>query len=217
MDEAAVILKNRSSPRQRVFKRGFDILFTILLLPLVVPLIIALSIAVFLGSRGRIFYRGLRAGQYGRPFRIYKFRTMIPNAEEVGGGTTALNDSRVTRVGRFMRRYKLDELPQVINVLRGEMSWVGPRPELLRYTETYSNAERRILSVKPGITDYSSIEFHNLDERVGAYDADRVYEEEIYPRKNELRLKYVGEQSFYNDMKILLLTLITIIRKPLDR
>ena len=196
-----------------MLKRVFDIFFTLVFLLLLMPVFWVIALAVVFDSKGPIFYRGMRSGLNGAPFKIFKFRTMVINAEQVGGGTTALRDPRITKVGGFLRRYKLDELPQVFNVLKGDMSLVGPRPELPQYTEQYNDKEKKILSVKPGITDYSSIKFSSLDERVGAVNADRVYEEEIYPIKNQLRLQYVQEQSFLTDMKILFRTIAVIIKK----
>jgi len=151
----------------------------------------------------------------GRQFRIWKFRTMVVNAEKIGGGTTALNDFRIFRFGGLLRKYKLDELPQIFNVIKGDMSLVGPRPELPQYTEQYEGDELLILSVRPGITDYSSMKFNALDEVVGAGDADRVFEDTVLTRKNELRIKYVKERTFFGDIKLILQTLGLIFRKAL--
>jgi lipopolysaccharide/colanic/teichoic acid biosynthesis glycosyltransferase len=196
-------------------KRLFDIFLAGLGVVLLAPLLGAIAILVALDSRGPMLYRGIRTGRYGRPFRILKFRTMVPDAEKVGGGTTALGDRRITRVGHVLRRYKLDELPQLFNVLKGDMSLVGPRPELPRYTDRYRGEERLILSVRPGITDFSSIRFASLDEMVGAQDADRVFETAVLPQKNQLRVRYVKEASFFVDVKILFLTAAKIIEKVL--
>jgi len=138
---------------------------------------------------------------------------MIVNAEQKGGGTTALNDPRVFPFGRILRHVKLDELPQLLNVLRGEMSLVGPRPELPRYTDQYNADEKMILSVPPGITDYSSIRFSSLDEVVGARNADAEFEKNVLPEKNRLRLHYVQSRSFFGDLKILFLTVWCVLRK----
>jgi lipopolysaccharide/colanic/teichoic acid biosynthesis glycosyltransferase len=138
---------------------------------------------------------------------------MIVDAERKGGGTTALGDPRIFPLGRFVRRYKIDELPQLFNVLRGEMSLVGPRPELPIYTERYTEKERVILTVRPGITDLSSIRFSSLDEIVGDRYADRVFEEKVLPEKNRLRLHYVETQSLAGDLRILFLTGWCILRK----
>jgi len=187
----------------RGLKRLLDVQASAVGLVVVSPVLIGVALAVRADSDGPILYRGLRAGRGGEPFHILKFRTMTPDAERVGGTTTAADDPRITRVGAFLRRYKLDELPQLMNVLRGEMSLVGPRPEVLEYANAYTAEERDILSVTPGITDWSSLEFIDLQSHVGGDDADEVFRNEVLPRKNELRLKYVREQSLINDLRIL--------------
>lgn len=194
-------------------KRTFDLVVASLLLLLVLPVILITAAGILVSSPGPVFYLGERTGLNGRRFRIFKFRTMVVDAEQKGGGTTALGDFRIFPFGRFLRRYKLDELPQLLNVLRGEMSLVGPRPELPRYTDRYTEGERIILTVRPGITDLSSIRFSSLDEIVGARDADRVFEEKVLPEKNRLRVRYVETQSFPGDLKILFLTGWCIVRK----
>jgi lipopolysaccharide/colanic/teichoic acid biosynthesis glycosyltransferase len=137
---------------------------------------------------------------------MLKFRTMVVDAERIGGTATAHRDPRITRIGHFLRRCKLDELPQLINVLRGEMSLVGPRPEVLEHTSAYTAEENEILTVTPGITDFSSIRFINLGELLGSEDPNRVFIEKYRSTKNALRLEYVRRQSFSTDVKILLLT-----------
>ncbi len=159
-----------------------------------------------LDSPGPIFYRGVRVGKNKKTFKIWKFRTMVADAELKGGPSTALNDSRITSAGRFLRKYKLDEMPQLFNILSGEMSFVGPRPQVERYTMLYSGEEKLILTVKPGLTDYASLKYINLDQILGDGDIDEKYLKEIEPEKNKLRIKYVKEQSFLTDMKILYLT-----------
>lgn len=196
-----------------VAKRFFDIVVAFVLLLLVLPIVLIAAAGIATSSPGPVFYLGRRTGLNGRPFRIFKFRTMVVDAERKGGGTTALGDPRIFPFGRFLRRYKLDELPQLLNVLRGEMSLVGPRPELPMYTDRYTAKERMILTVRPGITDLSSIRFSSLDEVVGAQDADRVFEEYVLPEKNRLRLQYVETQSLAGDLKILFMTAWCIVRK----
>lgn len=196
-----------------VAKRIFDIMVALALLISVLPIVLIAAAGVAISSPGPVFYLGQRTGLNGRPFRIFKFRTMVVNAEHKGGGTTALGDPRIFPFGRFLRRYKLDELPQFLNVLRGEMSMVGPRPELPIYTDRYTAKERMILTVRPGITDLSSIHFSSLDEIVGAEDADHVFEEQVLPEKNRLRLEYVEKQSLAGDLKILFMTAWCIVRK----
>ena len=140
---------------------------------------------------------------------------MVKDADKIGGGTTALNDSRITKVGNFIRKTKIDELPNLLNIIKGEMSFIGPRPELLRYTDQYIKTEKLILEVRPGITDFSSIEFINLDEIVGTVNADENYEKLVLPKKNKLRLKYVANISFITDAKIFFLTIEKVIKKSI--
>ena len=193
-----------------VAKRTFDIVAASVGLILLSPLLTVIALAVKLDSPGPVFYRGVRTGRYGKPFRILKFRTMVPNAERLGGGSTAKDDPRVTRVGGVLRQYKLDELPQLLDVVRGAMSIVGPRPELPQYTGLYSEEERIILTVRPGITDYASLKFSQLSEVLGDQAPDRVYEEQVRPIKNALRVEYVKERSFWGDIRIILNTISKI-------
>lgn len=192
-------------------KRIFDLLAASIGLIALSPVMLLIAVAIKLGSPGPVFYRGVRTGRYGRPFRIFKYRTMVPNAEALGGGSTAKDDPRITRIGRFLRRHKLDELPQLLNVIQGEMSIVGPRPELPQYTSQYQGEELQILSVRPGITDYASMEFVYLGDILGNEEPDRVYEEKVRPIKNALRIRYVKEQSLRNDIAIILRTLSKIV------
>ncbi len=195
-----------------MLKRCCDFTAALFLLILMWPVLLVLALIVRLDSPGPVFYRGIRTGIYGRPFRIFKFRTMVINAEKLGGASTALNDPRLTASGRVLRKYKLDELPQLFNILAGEMSFVGPRPQVEQYTKLYSEEERVILSVKPGLTDYASIRFINLDEILGDEDVDEKYQREIEPEKNRLRIRYARENSFAIDMKILIMTLLQMLR-----
>lgn len=194
-------------------KRVFDVIAAGTLFLLTLPIWVVAAIGIYSSSTGPVLYYGIRSGWWGRPFRILKFRTMVADAERQGGGTTALNDPRIFPFGRFLRDYKIDELPQLLNVLRGEMSLVGPRPELPFYTDRYTEKERKILTVRPGITDLSSIRFSSLDKIVGDRDADEVFEKKVLPEKNRLRLQYVETQSLVGDLKILLLTGWCILRK----
>ena len=198
-------------------KRLIDVAGALLGLFLALPLFIAVGAAIKLTSKGPVFYRGVRTGLHGKPFRIFKFRTMVSDAEKRGGPTTGTDDPRVTRVGRFLRRTKLDELPQFLNVLSGDMSLVGPRPEVPEYTSRYAGEELTILSVKPGITDYASIEFADLDDLVGRDDPDEYFRRHILPRKNELRVKYVKNRSLAEDMRILGRTLGRVAGRALKR
>src|SRR5881409_3746891 len=134
-------------------KRSFDLIFSLLGLIVLAPVFAAVAVAIKIESAGPVFYRGVRAGRYGKAFRIFKFRTMVEDADKIGGPSSSADDPRITRVGNFLRRYKLDELPQLLNVLKGEMSLVGPRPEVLQEVLLYTEEEKRLLEVRPGITD----------------------------------------------------------------
>jgi lipopolysaccharide/colanic/teichoic acid biosynthesis glycosyltransferase len=197
-------------PTYRLLKRIFDIVFACLGFLALLPFFTAIAVAVKLSSPGPIFYRGLRTGRFSKPFRIFKFRSMVVGADK-GAGTTSRNDPRVTAVGRFIRRYKLDELPQLLNVLVGDMSFVGPRPELPRYTDQYQGEELLILQVRPGITDYSSLKFSNLNDLIGDEDPDQAYEEKILAEKNRLRIQYVKDQSFWLDLSLILKTILRVV------
>jgi lipopolysaccharide/colanic/teichoic acid biosynthesis glycosyltransferase len=190
-------------------KRLFDIAISLIGLLFLSPLFLIIAILILIDSPGPVFYRGERTGQYGKRFRIFKFRSMVVDAEK-GAGSTAQNDTRVTQIGHFIRRYKIDELPQLINVLIGEMSLVGPRPELPRYTDQYKGDELLILNVRPGITDYSSIRFIQLSDALGKEDPDRAYEENILQIKNRLRVQYVRDRNFYIDLRLLIKTITKI-------
>lgn len=187
-------------------KRLFDVAVAAVALVILSPLFVVIAAAVKLSSSGPVFFRGVRIGRWGRPFRIFKFRSMVVDAEHIGGSTTRLGDPRVTNVGHVLRQYKLDELPQLINVLNGTMSLVGPRPELEEFTSLYTSEERAILSVRPGITDYASIRFADLASEVGSGDADAEYRRRVLSEKNQLRLKYVRERSCSGDLVILIST-----------
>lgn len=198
-------------------KRVIDILLSFCSLLLLWPVILAVALAIRLSSPGPVFYRGVRAGLFGRPFRILKFRTMVQDAEKLGGPTTGTNDERVTKIGSLLRKTKLDEIPQLFNVLTGEMSLVGPRPEVMEYTALYNDEEKIILSMRPGITDYASIEFANLDDLVGSADPDKYFREHIMPRKTQLRVKYVREWSLWGDFKILWRTFARVGKRIVDK
>jgi len=195
-----------------MLKRLFDIIFCLIALPFLLPIFAVIGLIIKLDSPGSVFYRGLRTGLNGKPFRIFKFRTMIADAERKGGPSTALNDHRLTKSGRFLRKYKIDELPQVINVLKGEMSIVGPRPQVEEYTRLYDDEEQTILSLRPGLTDFASIKFVNLDQILGDESVDEKYLKEIEPIKNKLRVKYVKDHSFWVDLKIIFMTLLQLLR-----
>lgn len=197
---------------QTMLKRSFDVAAAAIGLIVFSPLLIGVAIWVRLDSPGPIFYRGRRGGRGNRPFGIYKFRSMVTNADKIGGSSTAGEDPRVTKSGRFIRRYKIDELSQLINVLVGDMSLVGPRPEITAYTDKYEGEFLQIMSIRPGITDWASI--WNADEGgvlAGAADPDRAYEIIIQPTKLQLQLRYVRTRSFFSDLRIILYTVRRII------
>ena len=195
-----------------MLKRSFDLVFSVIALVGVSPLLLILAAVIKWDSPGPVFYRGVRTGLHGKPFRIYKFRTMVPDAERMGGPSTALDDPRITRIGRFLRKYKIDELPQLLNIVRGEMSFVGPRPQVERYTRLYTPAEQIILSVKPGLTDYASIHFIHLDAILGNEDVDEKYLRDVEPEKNRLRIQYARNPSLRTDLKILYLTFCRLLK-----
>ena len=160
-----------------------------------------------------VFYRGVRVGLHGTHFQIFKFRTMVVNAETIGGPSTSDDDRRITGIGRWLRKHKFDELPQLINVVMGDMSIVGPRPEVKCYTDMYTEEEKAILTVRPGITDWASI--WNADEGAvlaAAEDAEKAYLELIRPKKLKLQMKYVRERSLWVDIKIIFLTILAILK-----
>jgi lipopolysaccharide/colanic/teichoic acid biosynthesis glycosyltransferase len=192
-------------------KRALDLIIALFGLVLLSPLLIAIAVWIKLSSPGPVFYSGVRVGKDGRPFRMLKFRTMVVNADKLGGTSTKADDPRLTSTGRFLRRFKLDELPQLINVLRGDMSFVGPRPQVEWAVQLYSQEERQLLSVRPGITDFASLRFRNEGEILrGSADPDREYLEKIAPHKIRLGLYYVGHYSFTVDVKILVATLLSL-------
>jgi lipopolysaccharide/colanic/teichoic acid biosynthesis glycosyltransferase len=185
-------------------KRSLDVVVSALALALLAPLFVALAVAIKLDSPGPVFYRGVRVGRFGVPFRMFKFRSMVADAERIGGSSTADSDPRITRVGRVLRRYKLDELPQLIDVLRGTMSLVGPRPQVPEDVALYTPAEREILTLRPGITDDASIRFHNEGEILrGSPDPDRAYVALIREEKLRLCVEYVRRHSVRGDLRIL--------------
>ncbi|MBO2527426.1 MAG: sugar transferase [Clostridiales bacterium] len=197
----------------RYIKRIIDVVLAVVFAVILSPIYLILALAVVIDTGFPVFYRAQRGGYQNKPFRIFKYRSMVKNADQIGGGTTALNDSRITKVGNFLRKTKLDEIPQLFNIITGEMSFIGPRPELLRYTSQYKDEELLIHRVRPGITDYSSIEFINLDEIVGGENADEMYEKYVLKRKNELRVQYAKTVSFSTDAKLLFITVFDVLKK----
>ena len=194
-------------------KRVFDIVCSLFGLVMLSPLLLWIAWRIKQEDNGPVFYRGMRVGLRGKPFRILKFRTMVVDAERMGPSSTAKEDPRITMIGHFLRQYKLDELPQLFNVLLGEMSFVGPRPQVQWAVDLYTPEERAILSVRPGITDYASLKFSNEAEILkGSVDPDKDYMEKIHPKKTRLALQYVGTQSFREDIRIILKTISTVMK-----
>lgn len=172
--------------------RFFDVLFSLLGLILLLPFFLIIAIAIVIDSRGGVFYLQERVGKDFRNFRLIKFRTMIKGSDKKGGLTIGNQDSRITGTGAFLRKHKLDELPQLFNVLKGEMSLVGPRPEIPKYVAFYSEEQKHVLAYRPGITDIASLEYINENEILGASaDPERTYIEQIMPAKLELNRKYL--------------------------
>ncbi|HUQ19463.1 MAG TPA: sugar transferase [Gemmatimonadaceae bacterium] len=185
-------------------KRAFDTVLSTLGLVILSPVLLGIAAAIKLDSPGPAFYRGPRVGKGGSMFDMLKFRTMVVNADKLGGSSTPEDDPRITKIGKFLRRTKLDELPQLMNVFKGDMSFVGPRPQVKWAVDRYTPEERAILSVRPGITDYASLRFANEGEILkGSTDPDRDYMEKIHPEKMRLSLEYVRSRSFATDLAIM--------------
>ena len=195
------------------FKRLFDIVVSFLALVILSPLFLVICVINFFTPDTSVFFSHERRGRKGKPFKIYKFQTMKNNTPNCATGELENPEQYITKFGRFLRKTKMDELANLFNIIRGEMSFVGPRPELLRYTKLYSGEEEYILKVRPGITDFSSCTFINLDEIVGSENADEMYEKYVLKNKNALRVKYAAEVSFKTDVKIFFKTLFGVAQK----
>lgn len=194
-------------------KRIFDITVSLIILLLFLPFGLIVSFAILFESRGGVFYFQERIGKNGIPFKLWKFRSMRKDADKAGKLTVGMKDPRITRSGIFIRKYKLDEFPQFINVLKGEMSIVGPRPEVKEYVDLYTEDQREILKVKPGITDLASLEYFKENELLGKSDnPQKTYIEEIMPAKIELNKKYISNPTIGADIKIMWQTFLKIIR-----
>ena len=195
-------------------KRAFDLLFSLVVLLLLSPLFLLGGILAKSQSKGPMFYRAKRVGKGGTIFEMYKFRTMVANADSIGGSLTTYRDTRVTRIGRFLRWTKLDELPNLINVIKGEMSLVGPRPEAPVYVKHYTETQRQILQVKPGMTGPSQLANRDEEEKLkGHSDAEQYYITELMPKKLDLDLHYVATQSIGSDIGWLIKTLWVLITR----
>ena len=190
----------------------FDIVVSLIGLVFLFPLFLIIAVTIKVDSVGTVFFRQVRVGQFSKSFKIFKFRTMVSQAEKLGAQVSSADDPRITRIGGILRKYKLDELPQLINVFKGEMSFVGPRPEVPRYVAAFQADYQEILTVKPGITDFASLEFKDENELLQhAEDPERKYLEEILPVKIRYYKKYLKEQSIMTDLTLILKTLWKII------
>lgn len=196
-----------------MMKRIFDFLVSLIVLIIFFPFGVLIAIAIALESRGGVFYRQTRVGKNGKLFKLWKFRTMRVNADKMGKLTVGMRDPRITRVGYFIRKTKLDEFPQFINVLMGEMSIVGPRPEVQEYVDLYTEDQREVLRVKPGITDYASLEYFKENELLGQSDNPReTYIQEIMPAKIALNKKYIANPTLAQDIKIMWMTFLKMVK-----
>ncbi len=193
-------------------KRSFDIVFSLIGLILLMPLFFVVAVLIKLSSSGPIFYLQMRVGLNGNDFKLYKFRTMMVDADKKGLLTVGGRDPRVTSIGYYLRKFKIDELPQLMNVLFGSMSFVGPRPEVRKYVDMYTEEQKNVLSIKPGITDYASLEYFNENDLLSrSENPEQVYIQEVLPAKLKLNLKYMREAGFFTDLKIIFRTLARIV------
>lgn len=194
-------------------KRIFDVLLSFIGIIILSPFYIIVSLIIVLDSKGGVLYQQDRVGLNGTVFKVFKFRTMRPDSFAKGALTVGSRDPRITKIGYYLRKYKLDELPQLFNVLFGTMSFVGPRPEVKKYTDLYNLEQRQVLSVRPGITDYASIKFRNENDLLSeSDDPEKLYIDEIMPEKLLLNMKYINDSSIFKDIKIIFDTFYTIIK-----
>jgi len=197
-----------------LLKRLFDIIFSLIVLLTLLPIFIVVAVLIIVDSKGGIFFKQIRVGKNNVDFSLFKFRTMTVGSDKKGQITIGNKDSRITKVGSILRKYKLDEFPQLINILNGEMSIVGPRPEVRKYVELYTKEQLNVLSVKPGLTDYASLEYINESEILGnSEDPNQTYIDEIMPLKLKLNLKYISKISFITDLSLIFKTIIRILAK----
>lgn len=196
----------------RIIKRVFDVVASGLGIIVLSPVLLIIALIIKKESDGPVFFKQVRVGQKGKNFEILKYRTMVVDAEKLGRQITVGNDNRITKIGGFLRKYKLDELPQLINVFKGDMSLVGPRPEVPRYVEMYTKEQRKVLDVKPGITDLASIRYRDENELLGtAEDPDDMYINTIMPDKLALNLEYINKSNIFFDIYIIIKTIIKCI------
>lgn len=191
-----------------MIKRFFDIFSSLIVLLIGAPFFLVIALFIVLDSKGGVFFKQIRVGKGEKEFGLFKFRTMKPNSESLGQITVGGRDPRVTRVGYWLRRFKFDEFPQLINILVGDMSIVGPRPEVPKYVTLYTDKQKKVLTVRPGLTDYASLEYINENELLEKSDnPNETYIKEIMPAKLELNLKYIAEKSVWIDFKLIFLTI----------
>ena len=196
----------------KIIKRIFDIVCSGLGLIILSPFLLFVAIKIKSGSDGPVFFKQIRVGEKGKEFKILKFRTMVVDAEKLGRQITVGNDNRITKIGAFLRKYKIDELPQLINVFKGDMSLVGPRPEVPRYVNMYTEEQRKVLDVKPGITDLASIRYRDENELLGqAENPDEFYINTIMPDKLALNMEYINKSNIFLDIYIILQTILKCI------
>lgn len=197
-----------------MLKRIFDFVFSFLGLVMVLPIFIIISILIEITSKGGVFYRQIRVGKNNKDFKIFKFRIMHVNADLLGLLTVGGRDPRITKIGYYLRKYKIDELPQLINVLNGDMSFVGPRPEVRKYVNLYSEKHLKVLNVKPGITDVASIRYRNENEELSKQDnPNQYYVDVIMPIKLELNIKYIEQRNLFKDILVIFNTFRVIFKK----
>jgi len=191
--------------------RTFDMFLSIVSILIFLPFLVLVAVCIKIGSKGSLFYKQIRVGKGGVEFTLLKFRTMKIGSDKDGLLTVGMDDPRITRTGKLLRKFKIDELPQLINVIRGEMSLVGPRPEVKKYVDLYTDEQRKVLKIKPGITDYASIEFANENEFLAlSSNFEKTYIEEIVPLKIKMNMKYINKPSLYQYFKIIFMTIIRI-------
>jgi lipopolysaccharide/colanic/teichoic acid biosynthesis glycosyltransferase len=192
-----------------MLKRTFDIFFSIIGILIIFPIMLLLFFIVIIESKGNAIYIQKRVGKDKRDFKLYKIRTMYINSDKHGQLTIGKNDSRITKTGAFLRKYKIDEFPQLINILIGDMSFVGPRPEVRKYVEMYNSEQQKVLSIRPGLTDFASLQYYDENEQLSKYDdPEQAYINIIMPHKLKLNLEYIGKKSFVEDIKIILRTFL---------
>ena len=196
-----------------MLKRIFDIISSLVVLTMGLPFFILIAFLIGIDSKGGVFFIQQRVGKNNRNFGLFKFRTMRSNSEKAGQITVGGKDPRITKIGYFLRKFKLDEFPQLLNVIKGDMSIIGPRPEVRRYVDMYSKEQLKVLSVRPGLSDFASIEYINENELLGQSDnPEKTYIEEIMPAKLQLNLKYIEQKSFGTDIKLIFKTIGKILK-----